>query len=425
MDAEELTFANIKGQIVDDFEILEHFSSGAFSHVHLARHITTDNYCAAKIIDLSTQKEKTFSDLMREISVFMQVIHPNICTLYRLSIVNKLLIFFMEYGVNGTLLQYVNKTNGLQELEARRIFIQLFGLIRHIQLYHFLVHRDLKLENILLDANNNVKLVDFGFAGTFYNNTLRSFVGTPGYTPPEIIAGHEYSEKCDVWSLGVCLFTMMVGRLPFSAQSHDYSALVKEAQQLEMPLMFSKDLQNLLSQMLKPYVDDRPSLIQLQNHPWLRGLPHIPVTIAPKPIIFYRVNNMNDVIKFKRKVDHPDARCVEAACDILQIEKEALIKDLQVGKINNETATYFFMLYPLKTKPDITPFTKRLPPLIRGAKKKVLYKNETSEKFQKDAISRKLNALPEKKRNSSVVMSRLPKAPSEPILCVHRKMSHA
>lgn len=344
---------NSKGNpsvIVDEFEILEQIGAGAFSHVHIAKHIPTGCYCAAKIIDLPHLKEDEFIGIMREVSVFMQVDHPNICNLYRLSITDDKLIFFMEYASRGTLLEYVNAKGGLTEFEAQRYFIQIFSALRHLHMYHFLVHRDLKLENILIDSKGNMKVTDFGLAGTYYNNIMRTFVGTAGYQPPEILAGNEYNEKCDVWSLGVCLYAMVSGSLPFSTQNASYRALVQEAEEMTFP-KFSPGLIDLLKKMFIIRPNERPSLIQLQNHPWLRGVQILGTNIAPQPVMFYKVPSVSVIKKFQRRPLKPDQKVLEM-CAEKGINTEELTNMLKNGQTTSQTTIYFCLLHPLFQKPE-------------------------------------------------------------------------
>ena len=94
-DNVSISLSNIEGKIIDNFKIMELFSTLVFSKVHFARHIPTNCYCAAKIVDLSTQNTSSFNGIMKEISVYMQVSHPRIVTLYRFSLVSKILIFFL------------------------------------------------------------------------------------------------------------------------------------------------------------------------------------------------------------------------------------------------------------------------------------------------------------------------------------------
>jgi serine/threonine protein kinase len=139
--------------------------------------------------------------------------------------------------------------------------------------YHFLVHRDLKLENILIDAHGCVKLSDFGLAGTYYENVMRTFAGTPGYQAPEVLAGGGYDEKCDIWSLGVCLYAMVAGTLPFPRRSGGFKFLIDQAIGLPFPRSFSPPLTDIVRRMLAPRPNERPTMMQLQAHPWLRTAP--------------------------------------------------------------------------------------------------------------------------------------------------------
>jgi serine/threonine protein kinase len=338
------------GSVLDDFEILEQIGVGGFSEVHLARHIPTSNYCAAKIVNLGNLNDHEFASTMREVSVFMQVEHPHICTLYRLSVHGTQLIFFMEFAPCGTLLDRVNRSKGLKEVEARPLFNQIFDAVRHLHVTHFLVHRDLKLENVLLDSGGNVKVTDFGLSGTNYNNLLRTFVGTPGYQPPEILANAGYTEKCDVWSLGVCLYAMVSSALPFGTRISDYRTLSDDAQRLVYPVTFSPLLVDLLKRMFTVRPGDRPGMMELQTHPWLHGLTQLGTNIAPRPIVFYQVSSIARIAKFKRRSIRPDPALL-GQCVAQGIDEAALTEQLKNGATTAETTLYFMLSRPLQVKP--------------------------------------------------------------------------
>lgn len=404
-DGEHVTIG--PGSVIDDFEILEQIGRGGFSHVHIARHIPTDNYCAAKVVELTTMGPDEFTGMLREVSVFMQVDHPNICNLYRLSVAGENLIFFMEFATRGTLLDYVNSKGGLNEFEAQHLFVQIFAALRHLHVYHFLVHRDMKLENVLLDAKGNVKLTDFGLSGTYYNNLMRTFVGTPGYQPPEILGGSEYNEKCDVWSLGVCLYAMMTANLPFSTQTVCCRSLVDEATSFVYPPTFSPALVDLLKKMFEVRPADRPSLMQLQGHPWLRGLQQLGANIAPQPIMFYKVNNTQGILKFKRRSIKADPAVLEQ-CE--GVDPEELANDLKNGVSNANTTLYFFKLRPLATKPVMKPPELKRPPPIPGTRKRD--KDTPSRESVPELSPRMPTAQPRiRERKGSMMLPKTPMAP--------------
>jgi serine/threonine protein kinase len=361
---DEVTLSNIQGQVVDNFEILEQFSSGGFGRVHIARHVITDAYCAAKVIDVSQQTRETFTTTLREVSVFMQVSHPSLPRFFHLSQVSALLIFFMEFVPHGTLSAHVRQyDSGLPESEAQRLFRQIFSALRHCHVYHFLVHRDVKLENILLDAQMNVKLIDFGLSDTFYNNTMKKFVGTPGYAAPEVITGNDYDDRCDVWSLGVCLYKMAVGKSPFIAQRDSSRELVAEAEALNYPDRLTPQLVDLLRKMLAPLPSKRCTLIQLQSHPYLAGVSILIGNILPRPIVFYRANRFQDVLKFRRSPCVPDPAILRQCAQFPECDEATVTASLEEGRLSLAATVYFIMIDPLRQRPL---FGTKLPPLPRS-----------------------------------------------------------
>jgi serine/threonine protein kinase len=252
------------------------------------------------------------------------------------------------------LLSHIRVHGGLPEDECKRLFFQLYGLIRYLHLHRFIVHRDLKLENCLLDANNNLKLIDFGLCSTTYCNAMRTRVGTPGYIAPEVLVGVEYSEKCDVFSLGVCLYIMRKASLPFRAQSNDSLLLVAQIQELKFGVEFSNELTDLIRRMVEPRQSERIELLEIARHPWMSGFVCPSGTIVPKPIVFFKINDMSDVLKFRRKFVKIDEDILSRACEFLGLaDRQKLADALRDGLITEETTVYYLMLRPCPEEPHI------------------------------------------------------------------------
>jgi len=132
-----------------------------------------------------------------------------------------------------------------------------------------IIHRDLKLQNILLDHNQNVKLIDFGLSNFMEEGKFRNtFCGTPAYASPEILLGKQYrGPEVDVWSLGVVLYSMLTAKFPFG----NVSEILKG--KFNVPDNVSEECKDLLQKMLLPKKEERATLQQVLTHPWtqMRG----------------------------------------------------------------------------------------------------------------------------------------------------------
>jgi serine/threonine protein kinase len=155
--------------------------------------------------------------------------------------------------------------------KVQKIFAQLVGAVAYVH-NKSCVHRDLKLENILLDKNENVKLCDFGFTREYEGKSsyLQTFCGTICYSAPEMLKGEKYAgEKVDVWSLGIILYALLAGELPFD---EDDDQVTKKRILTEEPKFndrFPDDAKSLISQLLSKRPLLRPTLADILAHPFL------------------------------------------------------------------------------------------------------------------------------------------------------------
>lgn len=141
---------------------------------------------------------------------------------------------------------------------------------------HKIAHRDLKPENLLLDEFNNIKLIDFGLANSMKDSqALKTACGSPNYAAPEVISGRSYGGvEVDVWSLGVILFAMVCGSLPFDDDSmSSLFSKIKEGRYY-MPNYISSEVRDLINRMLQPNPVKRILMKEIKEHPWyLKNLP--------------------------------------------------------------------------------------------------------------------------------------------------------
>ncbi|CAH8569456.1 unnamed protein product [Dicrocoelium dendriticum] len=201
------------------YRLIRTIGKGNFAKVKLAIHMATGVEVAIKIINKTKMDSTLLKRLKREIAIMKLTNHPNIVRLLEIIENEDVLCLVMEYASGGEIFDYLVSNGRMREKEARAKFRQLLSAIQYCHSKR-IVHRDLKAENILLDSNLNVKVADFGLANMFeYDQRLTTFCGSPPYAAPELFLGIPYyGPGVDIWSLGVILFTLVLGHLPFDAR---------------------------------------------------------------------------------------------------------------------------------------------------------------------------------------------------------------
>uniref|UniRef100_A0AC11BFU3 Uncharacterized protein n=1 Tax=Ovis aries TaxID=9940 RepID=A0AC11BFU3_SHEEP len=252
------------------YEILETIGEGHFAKVKLAWHALTKGLVAIKVIQKANQSLSSVKEQFREADSLRTVNHPNIVKLLEVIDTEETLFIVMEYVSGGDLQTYLEAKGRMTEGEARGLFCQLVSALQHCH-QRGVVHRDLKLGNLLLDTNNNIKISDFGLSNQWHpGNELDTFCGSPAFMAPELFLGMPYTgPEVDVWSLGVVLYTMVTGSLPFGGQDFWELRQCVLRGKYHVPKYLSTNITDLLERMLTLKTTDRGTLDDVGQHAWV------------------------------------------------------------------------------------------------------------------------------------------------------------
>ncbi|XP_078399440.1 NUAK family SNF1-like kinase 1 isoform X1 [Cetorhinus maximus] len=252
------------------YQILQTLGRGAYGKVKKAQETATGRTVAIKSVRKDrVQEELDRIHIQREMEIMSSLNHPNIIRINEVFENKDKIIIIMDYCSNGELYDYVNEHHRLSENEARKAFRQIVSAVHYCH-KKGIVHRDLKLENILLDENFNVKLADFGLSNLYHKDRLlETYCGSPLYASPEIVNGFPYQgPEVDCWALGVLLYTLVCGTMPFDSRS--YKTLVQQISHGEYKKAHqSSDACGLIDWMLTVNSEKRATIEDIANHWWV------------------------------------------------------------------------------------------------------------------------------------------------------------
>ena len=264
---------------------------GAFGKVNLGLNVLTGRVVAIKSFKSSEEKFKSnMKKILYETNLMKRLNHPNITKILEVFHDEGYMLIIMEYINGGNLFSFVKKRRKLSEKTAKFLFRQIIQGIKYIHSQN-IVHRDIKLENIIIDFNNNVKICDFGIGKILKHSDelINEKCGTPMYMAPEIILSNNSKAykgfPIDIWASGITLYIMLTGSLPYniSDKSKEEFSLKKMKKKNHTDLQFqiinfnlkkikkiSDEANNLLSGLLNKNPDKRLTCDEILNHPWLQ-----------------------------------------------------------------------------------------------------------------------------------------------------------
>lgn len=269
----------INAPVERDYHVCERVLGKGYSgHVVLGRHRKTGDTCALKMIKKQHLSHKHRKHPCQEARIHLSVDHPNVAKLLQVYETDETFTLVIEHCKGGELFHRLNKRRRFKEDDVRQITRQMLLALAELH-SHGIVHRDVKMANWLFGTTigtDSVKLIDFGFACRWNGyDPLSQTCGTASYMAPEVFS-KSYTDKCDIWSLGVIVHTLLTGKHPFRRESHSATRRAVENCDLASLLadpswaVASAEAKEFLRNVLTSH-DVRMSAAECLDHPWIRG----------------------------------------------------------------------------------------------------------------------------------------------------------
>jgi len=288
---------SFESKMVGGYMLGETLGSGSCAIVKLGTHCTTGKKVAVKIVRPTTLREQ--KEVIREVEA-LQLLkrHPHIVRLLRVLREGNYTCLILELGADGDLFEYMLQTGKMSETQARIFFRQLISAVQFSHA-HLVVHRDLKPENVLIDASGIVKISDFGLSNIVRPGKLCStFCGSPIYCPPEVVLQQQYNGfLVDVWSLGVILYVMVTGGMPWRLEKNvvkNIDDLIAANYVIPDCLGISTECRQLIKMMLTADSNQRASVNKIANHPWVSMEFAGPPDVYLKPQSVVKKHDINE-----------------------------------------------------------------------------------------------------------------------------------
>ncbi|XP_041489847.1 sperm motility kinase X-like [Microtus oregoni] len=256
--------------ITDHYVLLNTLGKGAFAEVKLACHRLTNMKVAVKIL---ANGEESDGNNRKELNFMKELNHPYIIKLFHIIDSKDNTYMVLEFAAHGDLVTLIEKGGPLQQTQAQHIFCQIVCAVHYCH-DNDIAHRDIKLDNILLDGKGNIKLCDFGMAVRVSSGQrCKGFCGTIEYCAPELFYDTEYDARAvDIWSMAVVLYAMVTASFPFKARTYPdmKEKMLNPIYYIPYTLSQNRLLVHLIAHLFTVSPEQRPTIYDIRQHQWIR-----------------------------------------------------------------------------------------------------------------------------------------------------------
>ncbi|ORY01928.1 Pkinase-domain-containing protein [Basidiobolus meristosporus CBS 931.73] len=269
-------------RMISNYQLTKTLGAGSMGKVKLGVHSVTEEKVAIKIIPRgssdgskrtpSAKDESKEIRVAREAAIMTLLNHPNIVKVKEMVIRPHHYYLIMEYVSGGQMLDYIISHGRLKEKHARKFIRQICSAIDYCH-RNSVVHRDLKIENILIANDGSIKIIDFGLSNLFSPRShLSTFCGSLYFAAPELLSAKAYTgPEVDIWSIGIVLYVLVCGKVPFDDQNQPALHAKIKRGHVDYPNWLSSDLdcKHLLSRILVTNPSERANMSEILRHPWI------------------------------------------------------------------------------------------------------------------------------------------------------------
>ncbi|KAF8122144.1 kinase-like domain-containing protein [Boletus edulis] len=306
-----------------EFHRVGFLGEGGFARVYEVKDVRGTRHACKVVTKTSLKTKKAKTKLYAEIKIHRSLAHPNIVRFYECFEDDDNVYMTLELCHNGSLMDMLRRRRRFTEPEARFFLVQIIGACNYMHT-HQVIHRDLKLGNLFLDSNMNIKVGDFGLAALIENpgERKKTICGTPNYIAPEVLfdTANGHSFEVDTWSIGVILYTLLIGRPPFQTKDVKdiYTRIRDNVYEFPPERRISPDARECITSTLTPDPNQRPTLLEIIASPFIDyGIvpPFIPISAHDAPPDFRYITRPMSIV------------------NLAKIKKAVLLNDDQVTNI--------------------------------------------------------------------------------------------
>ena len=350
----------IEGKIINGYQIGICIGNGTFSKTYAAVQISSGLHVAIKIIERYSVPDDV---LIREAAIMKKISHPFIVTIYTHFMDEEYSYLVMELINGDTLLSYINQQERItDEWQLKHIAAELLSALYYLHSVLNIAHRDIKLENIMIDQNFNIKIIDFGLGKAVSNEAamMSTVCGSIMYTAPEVLNRQDYTCSADIWSLGVVLYCLAIGHFPFYDPNFERLHKIITYHDPEFPENIDEDLCSFISSLLDKNTESRPTARDALNSKYLSDYPHREI-LSPE---FYKNYTWKNIIETLDK----NAEVADLVNKIgFSYEKE---KENMINNIDSEGTELIKIIYINYMQPNFIGAKRcitnlRIAPLLR------------------------------------------------------------